>query len=82
MGLRRIKRQMAKARMTAAGVGNVNKKLRLVGADGVQNWRKALTKKGEKAQLEQARKIKERKMIEKTMKTRKLRRIEKHVVVK
>ena len=58
MGLRRIKRQMVKARMTAAGVGNVNKKMRLVGADGVPNWRKALTPAGEKAQKAQAQRIK------------------------
>ena len=58
MGLRRIKRQMAKARMTAAGVGNVNRKLRLVGEDGVANWRKALTPAGEKAQKAQAQRIK------------------------
>lgn len=30
MGLRNVKRQIAKARMMATGVGNVNKKLRLV----------------------------------------------------
>ena len=58
MGLRRIKRQIAKARMTAAGVGNVNKKMRLVGEDGVANWRKALTPAGEKAQKAKAQKIK------------------------
>ena len=58
MGLRRIKRQMAKARITAAGVGNVNKKMRLVGADGVPNWRKALTPAGGKAQMEKAWKVK------------------------
>ena len=58
MGLRRIKRQMAKARMTAAGVGNVNKKMRLVGEDGVSNWRKALTPAGKQAQKAKAQRIK------------------------
>lgn len=58
MGLRRIKRQIAKARMAAAGVGNVNKKMRLVGEDGVANWRKALTPAGEKVQKAQAQRIK------------------------
>ena len=83
MGLRKYKRQIAKARMAAAGVGNVNRAMRRKhNMLDIPNWRRALTKEGEKAQLEQARKIKERKMIEKTMKTRKLRRIEKPVVVK
>ena len=49
MGLRSIKRQIAKARMMATGVGNVNKKLRLV-KGGMPNWKRALYgKTGEKA---------------------------------
>ena len=42
MGLRSYKRQIAKARLTAAGVGNVNSKLATKNADGLPNWKKAL----------------------------------------
>ena len=42
MALRRIKRQIAKARLSAMGVGNVNKKMRLKKEDGLQNWKCAL----------------------------------------
>jgi hypothetical protein len=42
MALRRIKRQIAKARLSAMGVGNVNKKMRLKKEDGLQNWKRAL----------------------------------------
>lgn len=49
MGLRNVKRQIAKARMMATGVGNVNKKLRLV-KDGMPNLKRALYgKTGEQA---------------------------------
>ena len=50
MALRRIKRQIAKARLSAMGVGNVNKKMRLKKEDGLQNWKRALYgKTGEEA---------------------------------
>ena len=42
MALRRIKRQIAKARLSAMGVGNVNKKMRLKKEYGLQNWKRAL----------------------------------------
>lgn len=42
MGLRSQKRQIARARMTAAGVGNVNKKFSYKSSDGLPNWEKAL----------------------------------------
>ena len=48
MGLRKYKRQIAKARMAAAGVGNVNKKMHIKDSDGVPNWRKALTRKAKR----------------------------------
>lgn len=49
MGLRNVKRQIAKARMMATGVGNVNKKLRIV-KDGMPNLKRALYgKTGEQA---------------------------------
>lgn len=41
MGLRNVKRQIAKARMAATGVGNVNKKLSLK-KDNIPNWKRAL----------------------------------------
>ena len=41
MGTRSIKRQIAKGRMKAMGVGNVNKKLGGVKA-GVPNWKRVL----------------------------------------
>ena len=72
MGLRKYKRQIAKARMAAAGVGNVNKKMHIKDSDGVPNWRKALTKKGEKAQIEQAWKVSRARQLAK----RKFRRID------
>lgn len=42
MGIRSIERQIARARMKAMGVGDVNKKLGGT-KDGVQNWRRVLT---------------------------------------
>ena len=40
--MRKYLRQIAKARLHAMGVGNVNRKMSLTGPDGVKNWRKAL----------------------------------------
>ena len=52
---RKYLRQIAKARLTAMGVGNVNRRMGVVTADGVKNWRKATTgetgKAAEKAQM-------------------------------
>ena len=42
MSMRKYKRQIAKARLSAMGVGNVNKKMRLKKEDGLQNWKRAL----------------------------------------
>lgn len=54
MGVRRIRRSIAKARLAAAGVGNVNRKLSQV-QDGKKNWKRALTgetgKAAERAQM-------------------------------
>lgn len=41
MGIRSVKRQIAKARLQAMGVGNVNKKMRLKKAN-TPNWKLAL----------------------------------------
>ena len=62
MGLRNVKRQIAKERLTVMGVGNVNRKLgRKKAADGKQdkkelpNWKKALYgKTGAEAERAQA----------------------------
>ena len=54
MGIRRHKRQIARARLKAMGVGNVNRQMSRV-QNGVKNWRRALTGKtgasAEKAQI-------------------------------
>lgn len=51
MGLRKQKRQIAKARLTALSVGHVNKAMHTE-QDGVKNWRRALIDPAaEKAQL-------------------------------
>lgn len=71
--MRKLKRSIARARMLAAGVGNVNKKMHLKDNDGVPNWRKALRPEGEKAQISQAQKIKRAKEFA----HRKIRKVEK-----
>ena len=57
MGIRSIEWQIAKSRMAAMGVGNVNKKVSGV-KGGVPNWKRVLygdmAKKGLAAQLGQA----------------------------
>lgn len=54
MGMRKYRRQIAKSRLTAAGAGNVNKKLCKV-VDGQKVWLRALTgemgRRAEKAQM-------------------------------
>ena len=59
MGLRSIKRQIAKARMKIVGFEHINKNLDAMNSDGVKNWRLALTdKKAEQAQTAYGRKNK------------------------
>ena len=49
MGLRSVKRQIARARLTVMGVGNVNRKMRLK-KDSTPNWVLAISgKTGEEA---------------------------------
>ena len=78
MGIRSIKRQIAKARMSATGVGNVNRKLSLK-RDGIPNWKRALYgKTGEQAHDAQMRLgalIKARDNSKKAMKKRVLRKV-------
>ena len=63
MGLRKYKRAIAKERLQAASVGNVNRKLSRV-RDGVQMWRMALTgdsgRKLERVQMNYGKLIKAR----------------------
>ena len=78
MGLRNVKRQIAKARMMATGVGNVNKKLHLQ-KEGEPNWKRALYgKTGEqahKAQMNLGRLIKAREESRKTIAKRKIKKV-------
>lgn len=78
MGLRSIKRQIAKARMAATGVGNVNSKLALE-KDGAPNWKRALYgKTGEqahRAQMNLGRLIKARDNSRKTIAKRRIKKV-------
>ena len=86
MGLRSIKRQIAKARLTAMGVGNVNRKLaRKRTKDGKQdmtelpNWKKALYGKtgaeAAKAQAADGQRRKQKAEAAKSMKARKVKKV-------
>ena len=78
MGLRSVKRQIARARMVAAGVGNVNKKMRLK-KDGVPNWERALYgetgDQAHRAQLNLGRLIKAREESRKTVAKRRIKKV-------
>ena len=54
MGMRKYLRQIAKNRLAAVGLENVNRKMSIK-KDGVENWRRALSgesgKKAEAAQM-------------------------------
>lgn len=63
MGLRNIKRQIAKARLKVIGVDRINRRLSDTNAEGVPNWKTALQdEKAHRAQtaysLRNRRKIK------------------------
>lgn len=51
MGLRNIKRQIAKARLKVIGVDRINRRLSDTNAEGVPNWKTAL--QDEKAHMAQ-----------------------------
>ena len=78
MGTRSIKRSIAKARLTAMGVGNVNKKMRLKKAD-TPNWKLALYgKTGEdahRAQMNLGQLIKAKDQGKKTKAKRRLKKV-------
>lgn len=73
MGFRSLKRQIARARMTIMGVGNVNRKFTYKDASGVPNWRKALGKKAHDAQMADGRR--RNALGRKSMKKRVLRKV-------
>lgn len=63
MGMRKYKRQVAKARMRAVGFEHVNKNFSVENADGVKNWRLALMdKRAEQAMRAGARRRRIRKL--------------------
>ena len=54
MNIRTLKRSVAKGRLSCMGMGNVNKKLSMIGKDGRKVWVAALTgKTGRDARLYQ-----------------------------
>lgn len=54
MGMRKYRRQVAKARMKVVGFERINKNFSVKNADGIPNWRLALMdKKAERAQAVQ-----------------------------
>ena len=60
--MRKYKRQIARERMTAQGIGNVNRGFSRRDAEGVPNWRKALQgesgKQAKRAQMRAGLKLK------------------------
>lgn len=79
MGIRSIKRQMAKARLDAMDVGKTNKKLSQYGSDGRKAWKAALHgKTGQAAafnQLDKARKKEAAERSKKVIARRTLRKV-------
>lgn len=80
MNIRTVERQIAKARMTIMGVGNVNRKLSLKNHEGRKNWRVALFgKTGEdahRAQMNHGRLLKAKAQGQAVIKKRKIRKVE------
>ena len=83
MGSRKAKRQVAKARLTAMGVGNVNKKMALrkdpKDRTELPNWKKALYGKtgqdAERAQMNLGKLLKARKENRDIVRRRKLKKV-------
>ena len=75
MGFRSLKRQIARARMTIMGVGNVNRKFTYKDASGVPNWRKALGKKAHDAQMADGRRRKQKEEARKSISKRRLKKV-------
>ena len=68
MGMRKYKRQVAKARMRIIWFEQINKNFGVVNTDGVANWRLALMdKNAERAQVAKRKKAKRKlKKVERT----------------
>lgn len=70
--MRKYRRQIAKSRMAAAGVGRVNRRMK--------NWRNVLTgdtgKEFEKAQFALGLRIKQRKEAKKSISKRRIRKVQ------
>lgn len=77
--MRKYLRQIAKARLTAMGVGNVNMGIRKTDSDGVPNWKKALYGKtgeaAEKALVMAGMQKKHKEAVKKSMSRRKIRKV-------
>lgn len=77
--MRKYLRQIAKARLTAMGVGNVNRGLRKKDSDGVPNWKKALYGKtgeaAEKALVMAGMQKKHKEAVKKSMNRRRVRKV-------
>lgn len=80
MGIRSVKKQIAKARMAAGGVGNINSKMSMKYSRGVPGWRRATEgNTGEEArrvQMNLGRLIKAKDEAKKTIAKRKIRKVE------
>lgn len=78
MGIRSVKRQIAKARLKVMGVGNINPKMKDK-KDGIPLWKRTLYgKSGEaawKAQMNLGRLIKAKDESKKTIAKRKIRKV-------
>ena len=80
MGLRRYKRQIAKARLAIMGRENINGTFSVKNADGIPIWKTALYgKTGEaayRAQMNHGRLLKAREESRKALAKRKLKKVE------
>lgn len=79
MGLRAIKRQIARARLKVMGLDRINKRMSYMAHDGLKNWEKAITgESGEaahKKQLLEGAKIKRQDEARKLIQKRKIRKV-------
>ena len=81
MTIRTIKRSSAKSRLSTMGMGNVNRKLSMIGRDGRKVWVAALTgltgRDARLFQLNAGRRKKQKEETDKRLARRKLKRVEK-----
>ena len=80
MGIRKQKREIAKARMAVLGFGNINKKFALRNRDNVPNWKVALYgKTGEeahRAQMNHGKLLKAKEQGRAALSRRKVKKVE------